>query len=39
VDENGNWYRGSEEAQTEDEAGEDGLTDAERAVLADLEDL
>lgn len=44
MDENGNWYRGEEGADKDaDEGadgkavGDDGLTDAERAILADLD--
>ena len=48
MDENGNWYRGEEgaaegaaegadEGADEGAVGDDGLTDAERAILADLD--
>ena len=44
MDENGNWYRGEEgaaegaaEGVDEGAVGDDGLTDAERAILADLD--
>ena len=44
VDEHGNWYREQEEAKEASEGtnqgearGEEGLSDAERAILADLD--
>lgn len=34
VDKDGNWYRGESDAS--DDASDDGLTDEERQILADL---
>jgi hypothetical protein len=34
VDKDGNWYRGESDAS--DDAADDGLTDEERQILADL---